>query len=228
MKNLIREIIVALLTILFGAILSKWTEPKYYFIIVLGALLLYAIIDYIIFRSPLIYFFRKKLYSYSELEGFWLQKLGSKETMWDRPWSVSFIRANKLRHGWEYCGTGYDRNLLKKATWESKDIKFDAKRQAWIFYGKSERYIDSEADPVSEGRVLSILNWKAYKFRKAFGDRRCFSGRLADMNFDNEPGATDIIFTEIKEKDWKEIGVDNPQTELNQNQLRQLINIVTT
>ncbi len=225
MVDVTRGVIVAIVTVLFSFAISIY--PGGYSVLIFGSLslLTYLLLEWIAFKSPLTVIFRKRLYPYSDLEGFWLQRVGKESPEWERPWSVSHIRPKGYSRGWIYEGTAYDRDCSARATWSSFDICFDPLSQFWVFKGRSKR-LDG-VNVTKEGNVLSVLYWGEHQGVKDIDLRAKFPGRLTDLDYEDKPFATSIQFYRINEADWSKAGITTRQTRLQPSTVKALVELVT-
>ena len=158
----------------------------------------------------------------SRVEGWWLQKV----SIADRPWSLSTIKKNYF-FGWTYEGYAYGEDGSVRAAWISRDIAFDEENQYWIFKGKSVRY-DVNEHPLGEGHVLSVIYWGTYLTKLKTDKHALLPGRIADLDYDDQPTAATITLVPVVRKDWDAADIARPNGWLPAHQIKSLIQRIQT
>ena len=159
--------------------------------------------------------FRRIIFPYSKLEGYWLQEVPIPE----RPWSVASIDKEPLGH-WIYRGDAYSQEGELTASWKGADLEYDSELEAWIFKGVSGRY-DNERFHRRHGNVLSILYWGEFSSDPEISSAK-LKGRFADLDFNDKPTAHNLVAVRITREDWRFAGLLKPNTKLNRDQFIRL------
>ena len=148
MRELLRALLVALLLVakelmgddsLRGPLRSLGIpESAAPLVLILALVLIYIVIDQIVFNLAHLPFLRSWFFPHAGLEGYWYQKVD----VADRPHSISRVTHSALGRTWMYEGSGYSEAFERKAKWSSKPVEFSDDKEFSIFRGVSVRIED--------------------------------------------------------------------------------------
>jgi len=227
MRDLIRALLVATLLIIKELVgdstlkhplaslgLPEWTAPM----VLIGALIVvYGIVDQVVFNMAHFPFLRARFFPYSNLEGYWYQKVNLSE----RPHSISRLKHLPLRKTWVYEGHGYSSTYELGARWTSKPIEFYKEREFWLFRGVSVRIVNG--NDLAGGNVVSVLYLTTCQPDVA-NARRLF-GRVLDLDFEDAPTGFLIELRRITDEHWKAAGIEKGH-KLDQQSAEKLIKVL--
>lgn len=209
MRDLFRALLVAFLLVIkelvgdksLGGALKSWGIPEWTapFLLIGALVIVYLVIDQIVFNAAHFPLLRGWFFPFSNLEGYWYQKVD----LPDRPHSVSRLKHSLWAKTWTYEGTGYSRDYERAARWASKPIEYYDDKEFWLFRGVSTRI--ENGNEIGSGNVVSVLYLSTCD--PDVGSAHRLFGRVLDLDFEDAPTGFSIELRRITADDWKLAGI---------------------
>ncbi len=187
-------------------------------VLILMLVLVYVVIDQIVFNLAHLPFLRSWFFPHASLEGYWYQKVDVAE----RPHSISRVAHSPFGRTWVYEGSGYSEAFERQAKWSSNPVEYSDDKEFWIFRGVSVRIEDG--NELGGGNVLSVLY--ASTCEPGVKDAQRLFGRVLDLDFAGAPKGFKIELLRITDEDWRTAGVRKAH-KLDSQAARTLIESVT-
>jgi hypothetical protein len=217
MRQLLRPSLIALLLLLENPLrlraisyFSGTGLPEWVIIggVIVFLLIVYKVLDVIVFSAMYWPFLRKQFFPFSKLEGFWYTEVVGVGT---RPHSIAQIKYDRAANSWIYEGNGYSSGYEVKASWESRDFDYDQVEKFWLFKGHSRRL--ENRDPKHKGNVIAVLYVGTAEPR--VGKPDYLVGRVLDLDLEDEVRGFRIYLYRIPHGTWKSVGIKRRTTCLN-------------
>jgi hypothetical protein len=218
MRQLLRPSLIALLLLLENPLrvraisyLSRSDLPEWVIIagVIVSLLIVYKILDVIVFGAMYWPLLRKQFFPFSRLEGYWYTEVVGVST---RPHSIAQIKYDGAENRWTYEGTGYSPTYEVKASWESRNFDYDQVENFWLFKGRSRRL--ENRDQKHRGNVVAVLYVGTAEPR--VGKPDYFVGRVLDLDLEDEVRGFRIYLHRIPHGTWKSVGIKKRTTCINE------------